>query len=138
VCGIRLAENAGPKKVAKNRHLSTIAELRRAISSQLRHVSTIGKNLLCRNISSRCPYNTVNLGPLTAEIDWRVWGTPSYFNGYRVLTALLHGSQIVGVSRQPNFAALYRGRATITLGIGPHSSCSFFGRPVNLLSSSYQ
>ena len=30
-------------KVAKNRHLGTIAQLRRAISSQLRHVSTIGK-----------------------------------------------------------------------------------------------
>jgi len=25
----------------------------------------------------------VNFGPLTAEIDWLVWGTPSYFNGYR-------------------------------------------------------
>jgi len=48
----------------------------------------------------------VNFGPLTAEIDWRVWGTPSYFNGYRVLAALLHGSQVVG---QPNFAALNRG-----------------------------
>ena len=31
----------------------------------------------------------VNLGPLTAEINWRVWGTPSYFNGYRVLASLL-------------------------------------------------
>ena len=30
-------------KVAKNRHLGTIAQLCRAISSQLRHVSTIGK-----------------------------------------------------------------------------------------------
>jgi len=34
-----------------------------------------------------------------AEIDWRVWGTPSCFNGYRVLAALLHGSQVVGVSQ---------------------------------------
>jgi len=33
----------------------------------------------------------VNFGPLTAEIDRRVWGTPSYFNGYRVLAELLHG-----------------------------------------------
>ena len=31
------------EKVAKNRHLGTIAQLCRAISSQLRHVSTIGK-----------------------------------------------------------------------------------------------
>ena len=38
-----LAANTGRKKVAKNRHLGTIAQLRRAMSSQIRHVSTIGK-----------------------------------------------------------------------------------------------
>jgi len=43
---MRLAANAGPKKVAKNRHLSTIAQLCPAISLQLRHVSTIGKKLV--------------------------------------------------------------------------------------------
>ena len=42
-CCTRLAANAGPKKVAKNCHLGTIPQLSRAISSQLRHVSTIGK-----------------------------------------------------------------------------------------------
>jgi len=46
MCGTRLAENTGRKKVAKNRHLGTIAQLCRAISSQLRHVSTIGKKLV--------------------------------------------------------------------------------------------
>jgi len=30
---------------AKNRHFGTIAQLCRAVSSQLRHVSTIGKKL---------------------------------------------------------------------------------------------
>jgi len=42
------------QKVAKNRHLGTIAQLCRAISLQLRHwhVSTIGKNLLSSNTSS--------------------------------------------------------------------------------------
>jgi len=30
----------------KNRHLGTIAQLCRAISSQLRHISTIGKKLV--------------------------------------------------------------------------------------------
>jgi len=61
MCCMRLAANAGPKKVAKNRHLGTIAQICRAISSQLGHVSTIGeKNLLSSNISSRCPYNMVN------------------------------------------------------------------------------
>jgi len=42
----RLAANTGRKKVAKNRHLATITQLRRAISSQLRHVSTIGKKFV--------------------------------------------------------------------------------------------
>ena len=42
-CCARHAGNTGPKKVAKNRHLGTIAQFCRAISSQLRHVSTIGK-----------------------------------------------------------------------------------------------
>jgi len=41
-----LAENTACKKVVKNRHLGTIAQLCRAISSQLRHESTIGKKLV--------------------------------------------------------------------------------------------
>jgi len=45
-CCTRLAGNAGRKKVAKNRHLGTIVQLYRAISSQLRHISTIGKKLV--------------------------------------------------------------------------------------------
>ena len=65
------------------------------------------KNLLNTNTSSTCPHNTVNFGPLTAEICWRVWGTPANFNGFRVMAALLHGSQVVSVSQT---AALNRGR----------------------------
>ena len=87
------------QKVAKNRHLGTIAQLCRAISSQLRHVSTIGKKLLSSNMSSTCPHNMVNFGPLAAEIGLPVWGTPANFNGFRVLAALLHGSLVVGVSQ---------------------------------------
>ena len=49
----------------------------------------------------------VNFGPLAAEIGLPVSGTPANFNGFRVLAALLHGSQ---VEREPNFAALNRGR----------------------------
>jgi len=41
----------------------------------------------------------VNIGPLTAEIGPVVWGTPANFNGFRVLAALLHGSQVVNVSQ---------------------------------------
>ena len=88
---MRLAENTGRKEVAKNRDVGTIAQLCRALSSQLRHVSTIGKNLLSSNMSSTCPHNMVNFGPLAAEIVSLVCGTPANFGGFRVLAALLHG-----------------------------------------------
>jgi len=56
------------------------------------------KNSLSSNISSTCPHNMVNFGPLAAEIVSLVWGTPGNFNGFRVLAALLHGI-LVGVSQ---------------------------------------
>jgi len=65
---LRLAENTGCKKLPKNPHLVTIAQLCRAVSSQLRHVSTSAKKLV--------------------KICWRVWGTPANFNGFRVLATL--------------------------------------------------
>jgi len=75
------------------------------------------------------------LGPLAAEICWRVWGTPANFNGFHVLTALLHGTVVAGVSQTlrrdtrngitelSQRAPPIFGRAAIMLGIGPHSSC---------------
>jgi len=57
------------------------------------------KNVLSSNTSSTCPHNMVNFGPLAAEIVSLVWGTPANFNGFRVLAALLHGSQVVNVSK---------------------------------------
>jgi len=93
---------------AKYRHFGTIGQICRAVSSQLRHVSTIGKNLLNIDTSSTCPHNMVNFGLLTAEICWRVWRTSANFNGFLVLAASLHGTLVVGVSQ--NFAALNRGR----------------------------
>jgi len=77
------------QKIAKIRRLRTIAQLCQAMSSQLRHVSTIGKNLLINNTSSTCRHNMANFGPLTAEIRSGVWGTPANFNGFRVLAWLL-------------------------------------------------
>jgi len=55
--------------------------------------------LLSSNMSSTCPHNMVNFGLLAAEIGLPVWGTPANFNGFRVLSALLHGSQVVSVSQ---------------------------------------
>jgi len=70
-----------------------------AISLQLRHVWTIGKNFLNNNISSTRPHNTVNFGLLAAEILSLGWDTPTNFNEFRVLAALLHATVVVGVSR---------------------------------------
>jgi len=117
------------QKWRKIRHLRTIAQLCRAISSQLRHISTIGKKLLSSNISSRCPYNMVNFGPLAAEIRWRVWGThyisTCIASWQRYCTAVKYwaSAKLCGVEQR---APPIFGRATIT-GIGPHSSfCCFF------------
>jgi len=99
MCCTWLAENTGRKNDAKNRHLGTIPQICRAISSQLRHLSTIGKKLLSSDISSTCLRNMVNFGLPTAEIVSGVWGTPATFNGFRVLASLLHGSQVVSVSQ---------------------------------------
>jgi len=41
-----LDENTGRKKSPKIRHLGTIAQLFWAVSSQLSHVSTVGKKLV--------------------------------------------------------------------------------------------
>ena len=127
MCCTRLAANTGRKKVAKNRHLGTIPQICRAISSQLRHVSTIGKKIFSSDISPTCPHNTVNFGPLAAEIRWRVWGTPANFNGFSVIAR--HFSS----GRQPNCGVEQRappifGRAPITMGIGHTSSLGLLHR----------
>jgi len=77
--------------------------------------------LLNTDTSSTRSHNIVNFGLLTAEICWRVWSTRANFNRFRVLAAW----------RQPNCGVEQRappifGRAAITLGIGPHSSCFCF------------
>ena len=72
------------------------------------------KKMLSSNISSARPHNMVNFGPLAAEIVSLVWGTPANFNGFRVLACVTarHSSSW----RQPNFAALNRGRHLYSAG----------------------
>jgi len=71
------------------------------------------KKLLSSSISSTCPNNTLNFGPLAAEIVSLVWGTSANFNGFRILAALLHGTLVVGVSQT---AALNRERHLYSTG----------------------
>jgi len=116
MCCTWLTGNAGPK-IAKNspsEHQRTT--LSGYIYTQLKHVSTIEKNLLNSNTSFTCPHNMVNFGLLTTEIRSGVWGTPANFNGFRVLT-LLHGTLVVGVSES---LRLWTEGATYTRQGGHH------------------
>jgi len=91
-----------PKKLPKIHHVHTIAQLCRAVSSQLRHVSTIGKNNTSSTSSQygeRWPTNCW---------DWFTsLGHPSTFRRVSRLGSVTawHCSN----GRQPNFAALNRG-----------------------------
>jgi len=96
------------QKSQKIRHLGTIAQLCRATSSQMRHVSTIGKKL----VKQQClPHMASQYGEL--------WPT----NGWDLLASLGHPSKFQRISRlgsvtarqsssgrQPQFAVLNRGR----------------------------
>ena len=119
------AESTGRTKSPKIRHLGTVAQICRAISSQLRLVSTVGKNLLDSNVSPTCPHNMVNFGPLAAEIGSVVWAAKQISMGFaswlRYCTAFEQWApaKLCGVEQRapPMF-----GRAAIMLGLGPHSS----------------
>jgi len=125
MCCMRLSGNTGCKNDVKIAILAPITQLCRAVSLQLRHVSTTGKKMLSSNTSSTCPRNMVNFGPLMAKIGLGVWGTrATNFNGFRVLAALLHGTlaKLCGVEQR---APPIFGRAAIALGTGQHSSVKF-------------
>ena len=87
--------NRGRKKSPSRRHCTTLSGHILATKACIDH----RKNLLNINSSTTCPHNMVDFGPITAEICWRVWGTPANFNGFRILAALLHGTPAVGVSQ---------------------------------------
>jgi len=96
MCCVRLAANTGCKKSPSGHHPTTSLGYIFATKSR---IDNRKKNLLSSNMSSTCPHNMVNFGPLAAEICWRVWDTPANFNGFRVLAALLHGIPVLGVSQ---------------------------------------
>ena len=98
MCGTRLAENEGPKKSPKIAIWAPSHKLSGYIFATKARIDN-RKKLLSSNMSFRCPHNMVNIGPLTAEIGPVVWGTPANLNGFHVLAALLHGSQVVSVSQ---------------------------------------
>ena len=125
MCCMWLAENTGRKNDAKNRRQGTIPQLCWAISSQLRHVSTIGKKLFKQQyLIHMCP----QYGELRPSSGWDRFGSlghPSYFQRLPHLgsvTARHVAEALAKVCGIEQRAPTMFGRATITLGIGPHSS----------------
>ena len=108
MCCTWLAGNAGPKKSPKIRHLGTIAQLCRAISSQLRHVSTIGKKLVKQQYLFHMSSQYGELQPTSGWDLLSSLGHPSKFQRVSHLGSVTARHYSSG--RQPNFAALNRGR----------------------------
>jgi len=110
---MRLTGNAGCKKVAKNNHLGTIAQLCRAISSQLRHVYTIGKKLVKqRYVLHMFP----QYGELRPTNSWDPSGSlrhPCKFQWASRLGSVTAWHLVAGVSQT---AALNRGRHLCSAG----------------------
>ena len=96
MCCTRLAGNTGRKKSQFWHHRIILSG---CIFAADAYIDDRKKNLLNIDTFPTCPLNIVNVGLVTAEICWRVWGTPANFNGFHVLAALLHGTLVVGVSQ---------------------------------------
>jgi len=84
------------KKSPSGHHPSTLSGYIFAIKAC---IDNRKRNLISSHISSTCPHHMVNFGPTAADIVSLVWGTPANFNGFHVLTALLHGTLVMGVSQ---------------------------------------
>ena len=102
------------QKVVKNRHLGTIAQLCRAISSQLRHVSTIGKKLVKQQYLLHTFPQYGELQPTSGRDRSGSLGYPCKFQ--RVLRLGSVTARHSSIGRQPNFAALNRGRHLYSAG----------------------
>jgi len=111
---VGLAEIQDAKKVSKNRHLGTIAQLCRAISSQLRHISTIGKKLVKQQYLL---HMSSQYGELRPTSSWDRSGSLGHHCKFQRVSRL--GSVTArhcSNGRQPNFAALNRGRHLYSAG----------------------
>jgi len=97
-CRTRLAEKDRTQKSPKIRHLCTIAEICWAISSQRRHISTIGKKIVKQQY---LPHMSSQYGELQPTSGWDRFGClghPSKFQrvsrlGFVTASTSLNGSQ---------------------------------------------
>jgi len=93
-CGTR-----GSLKMQKSPSRHHRTNVSTSIFAAKEYIDNRKKYLLNIDTSSTRRHNMVNFGLLTAEICWRLWGTPAHFNGFRVLAALLHGTLAVDVEQ---------------------------------------
>jgi len=103
-------------KIAKIRHLRTIAQLCRAISSQLRHISTIWKKLV-KHQCLMCPHMCSQYGELRPSSGWDLLASLGHPSKFQLVSRL--GSVTARHSssgHQPNFAALNTGRHLYSAG----------------------
>jgi len=97
------------QKSPKIRNLDTITQLCRAISSQLRRVSTTGKKLVKHQY---LPDMSLQYGELRPTSGWDRFislGHPSTFQRVSRLAAQRYCTTLSSSGRHPNFAALNRG-----------------------------
>jgi len=108
-CCTHLAANAGPKKVAKNRHLGTIPQISN-LSGYIFATKACIDNQKKLVKQQYLLYMSTQYGELRPSSGWDCFvslgGTPVNFNGFRVLAALLYGTLVVGISQT---VALNRG-----------------------------
>ena len=88
-CCTRLAKIQDAKKspkIAIRHHRTTLSAYVFACKA---HIDNRKKSVKEQYILQMFQQYMVNFGPLAAEIDSVVWGTPANFNGFRVLCSLL-------------------------------------------------
>ena len=112
-CCTRLAENKDAKSRQKSPSVHHRTTLLGYIFATRARIDNRKKNLLSSNMSSICPHNMLNFGPLATEIDPVVWGTPAKFQRVSRLGSVTVRHLAVGVSQT---AALNRGRHLYSAG----------------------
>ena len=110
MCCTLIAENTGRKKSPFWHHRTTLSGY---IFRTKACIDNRKKNLLNSNTSSTCPGNMVNFGLLTAEIRWQGWAPQQISTGFASWQRYCAASSS---GRQPNFAALNRGRHLYSAG----------------------
>jgi len=96
MCCTQLAENTGRKNYAKNHHLRTIAQLCLAMSSQLRHMSTIGKKLVKRQYLLHISSQYGELRPTNGWDLLASLGNPSKFQWVSHLGFVTAPTSLIG------------------------------------------